>query len=95
MDYIVEFIHRRFKTDCNWIEGNCYYFAVILKERFPELEIIYCPIQGHFMVMDLVTRVTYDWAGAHSAAEQPYYLWDNLKDTEPELYKRIVYDCTR
>lgn len=95
MDYIVEFIHRRFKTDCNWTEGNCYYFAVILKERFPELEIIYCPIPGHFMVLDLVTRLAYDWSGVHEVANQPYYLWDSLRDDEPELYRRIVSDCIK
>ena len=31
---IIEFINRRFKLDCNWTNGNCYYFALILADRF-------------------------------------------------------------
>ena len=37
-EQILAFIKRRFSQDCNWIDGNCYYFATILKTRFPELD---------------------------------------------------------
>ena len=30
MNQVEEFIQRRFPVDCNWTNGNCYYFAVIL-----------------------------------------------------------------
>jgi len=48
---VLEFIHRRFKNDCDWTTGNCYYFAVILKSRFPEGDIVYDTVRGHFMFM--------------------------------------------
>jgi hypothetical protein len=47
---ILEFIHRRFPQDCHWLDGNCFWFALILKKRFPNVEIFYFPIQGHFVV---------------------------------------------
>jgi len=31
---IVEFLHRRFPTDSNWLTGNCYWMACILATRF-------------------------------------------------------------
>lgn len=40
MNKIEEFINRRFPNDCNWLSGNCYYFAIILKDRFPEGNIL-------------------------------------------------------
>ena len=46
MDEIEEFINRRFKQDCDWLTGNCYYFAATLKIRFPYLEIVYFPVAG-------------------------------------------------
>ena len=62
MTEVLEFI-RRFKTydDVGILEetfsrGYCYYFAVILQERFGG-EILYDPIEGHF-----VTRIVdEDW----------------------------------
>ena len=41
MDEVLEFIRRRFLQDCHWRDGNCYYFALILKDRFPESRIVY------------------------------------------------------
>jgi hypothetical protein len=38
---VIEFINRRWKKDANWLDGNCYYFALILKHRFPEGRIWY------------------------------------------------------
>ena len=49
MNDIIQFINKRFKNDCDWINGNCYYFAVILKDRFPEGSIFYDVTCGHFV----------------------------------------------
>ena len=48
MDKIEEFINRRFPSNCDWLEGNCYYFARILKMRFKG-EIWYDLVEGHFL----------------------------------------------
>lgn len=49
-------------------EGCCYWFAVILHERFPDSSIVYDPIYGHFMI-DLHGRlydITGDVTGVYS-----------------------------
>lgn len=34
MNKALEFIHRRFPQDSNWLTGNCYHFALIFIQRF-------------------------------------------------------------
>ena len=48
-EQVLEFIYRRFPDDCHWTDGNCYYFACILKARFEEGEIWYDAVDGHFV----------------------------------------------
>ena len=60
MDKIEEFINRRFQSDCDWLEGNCYYFARILKMRFKG-EIWYDLVEGHFLFRSF--DKFYDWGG--------------------------------
>ena len=76
MKEIVDFIKRRFTKDCNWTTGNCYYFALILHDRFPESKIIYDPIEGHFMI--LYNNKAYDYLGSHKVPKE-YYFLDKLK----------------
>lgn len=95
-DEILEFINRRFKKDCNWLDGNCYYFAKILQIRFPKLQLVYLPIEGHFMARDTMKNRFYDWSGAYSEDEvKPFYIWSLLQKEEPALYKRILEDCVK
>ena len=49
---VVDFIKRRFPltSTSNWINKNCFYFAMILKERFNGI-IIYETYSNRFMVM--------------------------------------------
>lgn len=54
-DDVLSFIKQRFpnarNSDANWLTGNCYYFAVILKDRFAikSPTIYYDVIHGHFL----------------------------------------------
>ncbi len=48
---IIKFIKRRFPNDSNWLNGNCFYFAVILKNRFPKGVIFYDVVIDHFVFM--------------------------------------------
>ena len=91
-DYIdiLEFIERRFKKDCDWLDGNCYYFAIILKERFPNLNIFYMPIRGHFVVSD--GDHFYDFTGTVDMDEDPLSL-DYLENEDPIWYSRLMADC--
>ncbi len=93
---VLEFIGRRFKEDSNWLNGNCYYFARILQMRFPKLQIVYFPIEGHFMAWDKENKTFYDWEGSHKLGEPvPFYEWEKLEVEEPFLYYRLMCDCVQ
>ena len=90
MNEILEFIKRRFQNDCDWISGNCYYFALILKDRFPTGIIFYDVIVGHFVF--LYDGHYFDWTGL---IEPDGYLvqWDKFDDYDHLQYQRIIEDC--
>ena len=88
---IVEFLHRRFPTDSNWLTGNCYWMACILATRF-ELQIYYDPIIGHFFVGESEYGPFYDWTGR--IKEPTHYLkLSNLKEMDRTWYDRLMRDC--
>ena len=89
-DAVLSFIQKKFKNDCNWTNGNCYYFAKILQSRFTNGVIIYDPIDGHFLYK--IGNNCYDFLGKHALPET-FYIWKKLKFEEPRLYKRIKRDC--
>lgn len=70
--------------------GNCYYFAVILKERFKVGDICYLPIENHFVWK--YDGVLFDIKGEHSTSEK-VYSWEEYKKIEPIGAKRIERDC--
>lgn len=90
---VLEFIHKRWTKDANWLDGNCYWFAHILISRFPYLEMYYLPIRGHFVVKD--TRYHdrfYDWTGFVELDEMPIRL-EAIAEHEPNWYLRLMRDC--
>ena len=87
---ILEFIQRRFKKDCNWVDGNCYYFAIILKDRFPEGKIFYDVIHGHFVFK--YQDELYDWNGIHNS-DGFLVDWESFDEYDSVLKKRIIRDC--
>ena len=90
MDNILDFINRRFKQDCNWINGNCYYMSLILKDRFPNGSIWYDVINGHFVF--LYNDKYYDWTGI---VEPNGYLveWNKFDEYDSLQKKVIIRDC--
>jgi hypothetical protein len=89
-EQINSFVEKRFQQDCNWTNGNCFYFATILKTRFPELDIYYLPITGHFVVGS--EDIYYDYNGEVEIAETPI-LFSDLQTSDPIYYARILRDC--
>ena len=79
-----------FDNDERYLSGLCYWFAYILKGRFPEGEIYYDPIMNHFYfvhgddVFDVRGRV-----------ELPpkAMKWDEYRDFDVLDYQRVVRDC--
>lgn len=91
-DPVLEFINRRFKKDCNWLDGNCYYFAVILNDRFPGGRILYDVVNGHFIYCYL--EKNYDWTGIVDCTG---YLvdWVLFNEYDESQRNRIVECCLK
>ena len=88
---IIKFICRRFPIDNNWMNGNCYYFALILKDRFNG-KIFYDVIDGHFVTQ--IDGINYDWLGVVSivdSGKHHYVDWEKF-DEYDKLQKQSVID---
>ena len=87
---ILEFISRRFQKDCEWVTGNCYYFSLILKDRFPEGLIYYDVINGHFIFE--YEDYYYDWTG--NIIPNGYLVeWDRFDEYDSNQKQVIIRDC--
>lgn len=78
--------------DC-FLYGNCYHFAVILKEVFRDRlggNIVYDPIEGHFYY-ELYARY-YDIRGRVVPENKPLPLW-YIQFHDKLLYERLLRDC--
>lgn len=93
MNQVTEFIYRRFpKDENNWLNGNCYYFAIILKTRFPQAIILYDVIDGHFVAS--IDGIKYDWWGEVEDYGNHYYvIWDEFDKYDSFQKQRIIRDC--
>lgn len=86
-------------NDCDWTSGNCYYFAVILKDRFNG-EIYYDVIRGHF-VCKILDKFFFDYNGLyqvdynHKNQDKGTKLikWDDFHIYDYEQKWRIQRDC--
>lgn len=91
---ILEWIHRRFPYDSNWLTGNCYQFALLLSNTF-EGEIVYDMLDGHFMFLAKDGNY-YDWAGIKKIAEASLkYIvkWSDYDKIDPLHYEHVMRDC--
>ena len=82
----------------NFTSGNCYWFALILYERFvhnvlySEIEIMYNQIDGHFACR--IKDNIYDITGKIDSKEYNNYgSWMQLQYTDPSLWRRVYFDC--
>lgn len=90
MKEIREFIQRRFPYRSNWKDGNCYWFAYILCARFPQLDIYYDPIEGHFWAGDGKFLYDYDTIIPYSNIVVKLSV---IRTIDPLWYDRLVRDC--
>lgn len=78
-------------TDNNWTTGNCYYFSLILKDRFNG-EIYYDTIQGHFCVK--IEESFYDYNGVYNPIKNDATIkWSEFDKYDSLQYQRIIRDC--
>ena len=88
---VLEFIKRRFKNDCNWLDGNCYYFSLILKDRFPMGDIYYDIIWGHFCLK--INEDFFDFNGIYTPTK--VIKWENFDEYDSLLKQLIIRDCIK
>ena len=73
-----------------FLEGDCYYFAIILKTRFKYARLMYDSIMGHFTakihgeLYDITGKVTEKYKDSI-----PFHEVDEIEKT------RIIRDCVR
>lgn len=73
-------------------EGNCYWFAFILKTRFPEGQIVLNNLINHFAFK--VNDKLYDITGCcDNTYEGEWVSWLDYQNTEPTQAHRIMHDC--
>lgn len=83
-----KFAHKK-ELEHIFTSGNCYYFAVILKDRFGG-EIYYLPIANHFVCK--IKNKFYDILGEAGFTEKPY-LWANYKSQDEKSYIATLRNC--
>lgn len=87
---ILEFIHRRFpENNGNWLNGNCFWFALILKTRFNGGSIWYEPVVGHFLFK--YDNYFYDWTGVYT--DNVSRAFEFTKDYDENVYNRLIKYC--
>ena len=93
-DEVLNFINRRFKDNCHWNDGNCYWFARILCDRFNNLELCYDSIPGHFVAFHRGKNKVYDWNGIYKPQSELIPLW-LIKIKDKSWYNRLIRDCVK
>lgn len=88
---VLSFIERRFRTDCNWTNGNCYYFALILCDRISQLKMYYLPTTGHFVAG--AQNMYFDFNGEYVVKDETPLLLEDIKHTDFAWYNHIMRDC--
>lgn len=90
MQEVLNFIKKRFPHDSNWTSGNCYYFALILKDRF-QGTILYDVIYGHFVCR--IDDTYFDYNGVVELNGRHLVEWDSFDEYDSEQKQRIIRDC--
>lgn len=91
-DKVLDFIKRRFgDTDSHWQDGNCYYFSIILKDRFPKGNIMYDPVDNHFLFR--YRGVLYDSKGVDKRSIKDVMRWDKYKEFDESDYNNVIKYC--
>jgi hypothetical protein len=95
-EQILEFIKRRFPSDSHWMDGNCFYFAQILKARFHG-DVVYDPIDGHFLFLASDNQL-YDWTGRRvytNEERKKMSLWRDYPLKDSLHHDHIYRDCVK
>lgn len=89
---ILYFIGHFRKAAETFTTGCCYWFAYILKGRFPEAELIYLPVTGHFA--SRIGGRLYDATGdvTEVFADEMQIPWDGMDAFDSNVRKSVERD---
>lgn len=94
IDFIEKFkFKHREELEYVFLNGNCYFFALILCERFKNAKVKLMQIENHF-VTEIEGRL-YDIRGdVTEICSVPDLIdFDDLEKSDPTYYKRLKRDC--
>ena len=83
-------IANRFPEDSHWTTGNCFFFATILQAAFPGGDIVYDPIEGHFLYS--YNNHFYDYYGEQREPDN-WYFWDHYSEIDESHWRHVMRDC--
>ena len=89
-DTVRDFIYKRFlniQSEQYWTDENSYYFALILKDRFPSGTICYAVEEKYFVF--LRDGVYYSYSGI-VLPTGTVVQWDNLFEYNRNLYDEVL-----
>lgn len=85
-------IQNKVETVDSFMNGNCYYFALILKNLYPHGTIEYDTLDGHFIYHYLGKY--YDVYGCHTYNNVKNIVnWETYSNYDINHYIRILRDC--
>lgn len=90
INFLRRFHEKDQTVDYVFTNGCCYWFAVILHERFPNSKIMYDPVWNHFVteIDNKLYDATGDVTDNYNVVEWDKYALDD------QLYRnRIIRDC--
>lgn len=82
------YAQTKYQDPGDFLSGDCYYFAVILKELLPEC--IICNNAGHYFVY--YNKFYYDVSGIYTPKE-PIKISDKASDQEMDLLFAELHGC--
>ena len=95
-DSIYDFIKRRFFGFGQeyWNNGNCYYFALILKNRF-NLDIYYDQVEGHFVAgyEEDNSLYLFDYNGRYFPTDGAVIKLTDIETKDHNWYNRLKNNC--
>lgn len=95
IEFFINQFKQNFPKELEYVftNGNCYHFSVILKHIYPEGEIWYKQLLGHFVFK--LNDKFYDITGDVTKEQEERFLidWENYKDEDKLHYNRLVRDC--
>lgn len=91
---ILHFIKQFKDAQSTFLYGCCYWFTVILSQRFGGTT-MYLPVENHYI--QEIDGCLYDVSGdvTEKYKEEKIMKWSDMEQYDSALYKRLIRDCVK